>query len=287
METANNELAVLLNELNKAYGIMEPLLRVQLGLDKRWNYLNKPPYHEQVETDPPPMPVITVQPKGKRQTDSWYVPKVWKSEMQDAMDALTGEEHDAKDEIVIASSALAEGMEHVLSELMKQMVHQEVRHNAAAAYGETITSTGWVTSTYSDYARKAGFFRESETSNKQLSSSKWADKVIKEQVIPNLDDSAFTINRKERATTNAVSPLRKWSCKCTNIRTAVVISADCKLCGEEFQYTDKDWDDADKKAEIEAALKQLTKDKDTTWGNWQLNDRKQRIKNEAIKAGRK
>lgn len=287
METANNELAVLLNELNKAYGIIEPHLRKKLGFEKKWEYLNQPPYHREVDTEPPPVPVITVQPKGKRKTDSWYVPKVWKSEMQDAMDALTGESHDAKDEIVIASSILSEGMEKVLQELGKQMVHQEVRHCGTGYSNETISYTGWVSQVYADNARKAGFYKEEEGNNKLLSDSKWMAELIEKEVKPNLDDSAFSINRKEKGSAANVSPLKKWSCKCSNVRTAVVISADCKLCGEEFQYTDKDWDDDDVKTYIENELKTLLKDKETSWGNWKLNERKTRIRNEAAKAGRK
>lgn len=291
MAQTNNELAALLNELNKAYGEMVKPFMEKLNMATKTEWFSDPvsKQHQwkEVPIDLPPTPIINVQPKGKRTTDSWYVPHIWTNELDDAMSALTGEDNKPKDEIVIAASLLHDGVERVLQELGKQMVHHVSRHCDQGWSAETISTTGWVTTNYADKARKVGYYRVAEGNNKVLSDSQWVSALINE-VKPKLDDTAFTINRKDDSKKSAggPSPLRKWSCQCTNVRTAVIMDAKCNLCGEPFAYTDKDWADQTTKDYIENELKRLHKDLGTTWENWQIRERKNRIRNEAIKAGR-
>lgn len=293
----NNELATLLNELNKAYAEIEPWLREKLigKTYSKYDY-TKQPHFQELPTTPPPVPVITVQPKGKRKGDSWYVPNVWTSETDEALAALTGDENPVKDEIVIATSALNQGAKYVVAEMVKQMIHQEIRHRCdqnSNYYRTTITPTGWVTQTYSDHAMRIGYYRADDSnSNKDLepntNTAKWKEYDAElDRVIATLDDSAFTIHRKDKKGTTVQNPLKKWSCACSNIRTAVYVDLTCNICGEPVKYADKDWDDDDVKDNLKAEAKNFdSTNHSNKWSrSWRLDARRERIRKEKLKAG--
>lgn len=227
----SNSLAPIIKELERAYRELTTLFTVEVWDPSTMTYEPAPMLTED--------PVITIQRRGKRRKEwGWYTPASWQSTSAAAFNVLSGKPSDKPvSEITIAAEGLHRSTREILITLLHQMVH-----HANALRGIKDGKAGYHNAHFKHQASIIGLYVvEGETGgySKEVGVSERIEKLFEKIA---LDESVFDLYRREEASTNVNpgSPLKKWSCACTNIRAATIVHAICQKCNQYFVYTDND-----------------------------------------------
>lgn len=226
----------MIEELRRAYTQLLPHFEETLNY---WHVHNPEDYPNSLKM---PMPVITIQRKGRRKsTKGWYKTKMWDSDAAEAYNTLAGKEIVSTDEICITAEALKDATAHdILTDLTHQMVHHYAAHNT---YYRTLGKNDYHNTGFKGLAQRVGLTAE-------LGTNGYSDTVPATQRIKdvfdsiNLDMNVFDMFRKQEGTDKRKgSKLKRWACKCTTARVATYLDSTCNRCGEKFTYDDKDKDE--------------------------------------------
>lgn len=247
-----NNLAPIIEELRRAYEVIRDEVFQTSAFERAvWDYANPSGPRHTSQSPQMPMPVITVQARGRKHVDGWYKPAAWNSQSADAINVLAGTTVQgtnlaSTDEICIAAEALGKPSQEILTILTHQMVHHMQASNPKMYSGDTQNKNGYHTWTFRSLAETAGL-RVSQDKSRGWSNTepnRMLKDVFEDKV--KLNEDAFDMFRKGTIERERVgSKLKKWQCKCTNIRSAVYIDAVCQICGDHFNYADKDKDEQD------------------------------------------
>ena len=244
-----NNLAPVIEELRNAFTALKAeVFDPKFG--SRWEFDDKGDYvqveHPVVEL---PMPIITVQARGRKHVDGWYKEGAWQSDAAEALNVLAGtgqtrRQIASNDEICVAAEALGKEKNELLTILTHQMVH----HYSRVKYGtsvHTINENGYHKAEFERLASRVGLYVGEDGSRGMAKTQASPSLELTFNNIP-MDMSVFDMYRKQTHTKERVgSKLKKWSCGCTNIRAAVFIVATCHICGNDFAYADKDREDVE------------------------------------------
>ena len=247
-----NNIAPAIEELRRAFTELKPVFDQTFGQSSVYDDKQ----HKWVQVVPSvnmPMPIITIQARGRKKVDGWYKPAAWDNPAAVALNTIgnMGSAQGQKkviastDEITIAAEVLDEPSDKILTVLTHQMLHHYAKHNRQ---GVLQNENGYHTQRFRNLANNIGLEAEPDGSHGYAATkvAQWSDQLPKSFAAIALDRNAFDMHRigeKEREFKG--SKLKKWSCGCTNIRVATILHAECKSCGNPFKYADKDRDNED------------------------------------------
>lgn len=161
-------------------------------------------------------PIITIQTKGRQNALGWYCKNKWSNKKQEFS------------EINICAENLKD---NPIETLIHEMVHY---HNASDNISDC-NSQQYHNKYFKSRAEKYGL------NVKRVGRYGWGmtclsqdlEKIIKNKVKVKKD--TFKLFRKATITTVALTKMKKWSCGCTTVRCATVLSATCGICQNMFE----------------------------------------------------
>jgi hypothetical protein len=164
-----------------------------------------------------PVPVITIQSKGRRKAMGWHSPAAWRN-------ADPGE----LGEINVAAEYLDQSIEDTAEKMLHEMVHRAnaldgIRDYTLFMYHNRKFKVG---------CDKIGLVCEKDAGHGWAQTSLSDALRAKVQAL-NINGDAFSLFRVERET--AKTKMLKWQCSCTTIRTAIELDATCNKCGLKFK----------------------------------------------------
>lgn len=165
-----------------------------------------------------PLPVITIQSKGRKNALGWFARDKWSN--------TTGR----LPEINICAEHLARSPEDIAEVLLHEMVHY-----ADALDGiEDCTVRQYHNLNFKNRCDEVGLVC------RKMPGRGWADTSLspelREKVAKvRIDPAAFSLFRGSVTQKKADIKMKKWRCSCTNIRAAVSVEATCNRCGLEFR----------------------------------------------------
>lgn len=182
-------------------------------------------------------PVISVASRGRKRTvGGWYTSAVWFDSTDDLLAALAGQsahvaEPVKRAEIVVASEVLGDPVQTV-AELVRQMAQHAVP-------GLRVGESYYYSQAWQEIAPRFGCDAEVNTDQPHKGWSrlvptpefvKWCTATLKSEV--------FDVERDQAAAANAVpnSRMKKWTCGCTVVRSAVALAAVCVRCHRAFWW---------------------------------------------------
>jgi hypothetical protein len=166
-----------------------------------------------------PLPVITIQTRGRRKTVlGWYAHHRWH-----------GGGSEGLSEINICAEFLARGVNDIGETLLHEMCHY-----ANALDGiEDCSRNQYHRKSFKERCDSIGLNCE------KMGSHGWAQTSLTPQLADrvaavNINAQAFALFRKPREEARVGSRMKKWRCDCTTIRAAVEVNATCNQCGQTF-----------------------------------------------------
>lgn len=181
-------------------------------------------------------PIITVASRGRKATvNSWYNPAVWTDRTEDLLSALAGDEEtytlEKRAEIVVASEILNDPVQAV-AEVVKQTLahrnpHLRVKEGFYHPYAWESVAPGVECDAQVNPAQpgKGWSMWVPRPAFRQ-----WAESIVNADLFDVFRDSAKPLPKGSR--------MKKWSCGCTNIRSAVYVNALCKKCSKPFLWAE-------------------------------------------------
>jgi hypothetical protein len=165
-----------------------------------------------------PLPVITIQTKGRRAVSGWYSHQRWQN---------------GKPEGISEINICAEHLARPPLDIAEVLLH-EMCHYANALDGIDDCS-------HNQYHRKS-FKERCDTIGlhcEKYGSRGWARTSIPPDLAAQvesvgIDAEAFSLFRKSREQAKVGSRMKKWRCGCTTIRAAVEVDATCRKCKQKF-----------------------------------------------------
>lgn len=167
-----------------------------------------------------PLPTITIQSRGRKSALGWFAPNRWQD----------GEPTPTIDEINICAESLAEHIEEIADTLIHEMVHYA---NKLDGIKDCSAGGQYHNKRFRDAAIAVGLLVEKGPRG-------WAhtslSPELRERVASiKLDPAAFAICRHQCQHQKQETRMKKWRCRCTIIRAAVEVNAQCRVCGCEFK----------------------------------------------------
>jgi hypothetical protein len=165
-----------------------------------------------------PLPVITIQTRGRRRALAWYAHEKWRNGKPGGIS-----------EINLSAEDLAAPVPEVAQRLLHEMVHyanaldgiEDCSHNQyhRKSFKERCEAIGLL-------CEKMGGYGWAQTSLTPA----LADIVEAAGINP----EAFSLFRTHCDHTKVGSRMKKWRCGCTTIRAAVQVDATCNRCQQRF-----------------------------------------------------
>jgi hypothetical protein len=165
-----------------------------------------------------PLPVITVQSKGRKNALGWH----WKDKWQNG-------QPDKLSEINLSAEYLARPAEEIAETLLHEMVHHVnaldgIRDCSINQYHNAYFKAG---------CDKIGM--ECEKSGRRG----WAKTSLSPQLLEtvealHIDKDAFALFRTAKEVKKAVKQPAMWTCGCTNVQSRGDVEAVCQKCGKLF-----------------------------------------------------
>jgi len=165
-----------------------------------------------------PLPVITIQSKGRRNALGWH----WKDKWQNA-------EPDKIAEINVSAEYLGRPVEEIAETMLHEMVHHA--NNLDGISDCTIRQ--YHNQNFRKRCCAIGLTCEKHASRGWATTSLSDDLKTKVQAV-NINADAFTLFRTTPKAEKNEAKMKKWGCTCTTVRAAVQVEATCKKCGLEF-----------------------------------------------------
>jgi hypothetical protein len=169
-----------------------------------------------------PLPVITIQTRGRRRALGWYAHQRWQRA------PVEGEGGAGVSEINVC----AEHLVRDVADVAELMLH-EMCHYANALDGiEDCSRNQYHRKSFKERCDAVGLHCEKK------GGYGWALTRLTPELAVLVEDigikaEAFTLFRKGREQ-KVGSRMKKWSCGCTTIRAAVEVDATCDRCGQKF-----------------------------------------------------
>ena len=165
-----------------------------------------------------PSPVIAIQSKGRKNALGWFVGDKWSNETDESIA-----------EITISAEHLKGTVEQIAEVLLHEMCHYANRLK------------GINDCTVNQY-HNAHFRTQAESIGLVVTKGPrgWAYTELGSTLIEivnkaKIDPEAFSLFRKGQQVKKQVGKMKKWRCRCTNIRAATPVDAVCQKCGQTFQ----------------------------------------------------
>lgn len=182
-------------------------------------------------------PIVSVASRGRKRTvGGWYTPAVWFDSTDDLLAALAGTgasvaEPVKRAEIVVASEVLGDPVQ-TIAELCRQMAQHAV---GSLRVGENY----YYPQSWEGIAARFGCTAEI---NSTQPSKGWSKVVPTPDFVKwctaTLNVGVFDVERDQTITADAVpnSRMKKWTCGCTVVRSAVALAAVCARCHRAFWW---------------------------------------------------
>jgi hypothetical protein len=164
-----------------------------------------------------PLPVITIQTKGRKAAAGWYSHHRWQN---------------GKPEGVSEINICAEHLARPPLDIAEVLLH-EMCHYANAMEGiDDCSANQYHRKTFKERCDAIGL-------NCDRGSRGWAYTSLTPELARHVDHAgikaeAFTLFRRAREQPKVGSRMKKWRCACTTIRAAVEVDATCGQCGQKF-----------------------------------------------------
>jgi hypothetical protein len=165
-----------------------------------------------------PLPVITIQTRGRRLALGWYAHQRWQNGEPGGMS-----------EINLCAEYLARDVADVAEVLLHEMCHY-----ANALDGiEDCSHNQYHRKSFKERCDAVGLHCE------RMDGRGWACTRLTPELAARVEDigidaGAFALFRKARPQAKAGSRMKKWRCGCTTTRAAVEVEAACLKCGQKF-----------------------------------------------------
>jgi hypothetical protein len=165
-----------------------------------------------------PRPVITIQSRGRIACLAWFIANRW----QDGETPLC--------EINLAAETLA----RPTLEIGGSIVHEMAHYANWIKQIKDCTGNQYHNKHFRERAEAAGLI--CEKSNKGWATTRVGDELAARLRDMSIDADAFRLYRLEPVKAGKrQSPLRKFTCGCTNVWAKVEIAATCDDCGNAFE----------------------------------------------------
>jgi hypothetical protein len=165
-----------------------------------------------------PLPVITIQTRGRRAAVGWYAHRRWQNG-----------EPEGVSEINVCAECLARPPRDIAEVLVHEMCH----------YANALD--GIEDCSHNQYHRKSFKVRCEAIGLRceKMGSYGWAKtsltpELARRVATVGIEAEAFSLFRKGREQAKVGSRMKKWRCGCTTIRAAVEVDATCCKCGQKF-----------------------------------------------------
>jgi hypothetical protein len=165
-----------------------------------------------------PLPVITIQTRGRRRALGWYDHRRWHNGQADGVS-----------EINLCAEYLRREVPDIIQVLLHEMIHY-----ANALDGIEDCSRG-------QYHRKSFKARCDAVGLvcEKMGYRGWAKTSLGPELAETvtacgLDASVFSLFRTNRDQARGATRMKKWSCGCTTIRAAIEVDATCNRCKHRF-----------------------------------------------------
>lgn len=167
-----------------------------------------------------PLPVITIQSKGRKQAAGWFVAEKWSD----------GGRNGRLPEINICAEHLARSPEDIAEVMLHEMCHY-----ANCLDGiQDCTVRQYHNLHFKEKCDEIGLICE-KSSRRGWSKTSLSDELREAVDALNIDADAFSIFRVDQSAKKPETKMKKWRCGCTTIRAAVLVEATCNRCNLEFK----------------------------------------------------
>jgi hypothetical protein len=165
-----------------------------------------------------PLPVITIQTRGRRAVVGWYAHQRWQN---------------GKPEGISEINLCAEHLARTPLDIAEVLLH-EMCHYANALEGiDDCAINQYHRKSFKRRCDAIGLRCEKDGSHGWARTSLTPELAQRVAAI-GIDTAAFSLFRKARQQAKVGSRMKKWRCGCTTIRAAVEVNATCRKCGQTF-----------------------------------------------------
>ena len=169
-----------------------------------------------------PKPLITIQSAGRRNAVGWYAGDIWKEKKQSVSEINLSAEH------------LQRGFEPTMETLVHELAHAL---NYAAGIKDC-SSHQYHNKKFKERAESLGL-EVQKTKSRGWCITSLSKQLKKDIKSFGLDEKLFSLSRiglcGESAPGKQPTKMKLWTCGCTKVRCAVVLSAECILCHNDFK----------------------------------------------------
>ena len=174
-----------------------------------------------------PLPVITIQSKGRKNAYGWFGRDRW------------GTDNGCLHEINISAEHLHRDFYDVIKTLVHELVHfvNHIRYSRGQNSKPDCSSSQYHNKLFKETCEEVGLNCE------KMGRRGWASTSLTEELQKKIDKyfsgedrHAFSLFRLEGGlAAKAPTKMKKWTCTCgTNIRAAVQLDIKCNECNEDF-----------------------------------------------------
>jgi hypothetical protein len=168
---------------------------------------------------PMPLPVITIQSKGRKSALGWHCKDKWQN---------------AEPGKLAEINLCAEHLGRSVEEIAETMLH-EMAHHANSLDGiSDCTIRQYHNRHFKQRCEEIGLICQKHPSRGWATTSLSDGLKIRVATL-NINANAFTLFRTTPSASKAETKMKKWRCSCTTVRAAVPVDAICKKCGLEFR----------------------------------------------------
>ncbi len=169
---------------------------------------------------PMPVPVITVQSKGRKKAVGWFARDRWQNQQPDQLP-----------EINICAEHLARPVEDIAEVMLHEMCHYA---NALDGIHDC-NPNQYHNKTFKARCESIGLICERHRS-RGWASTRLSDALKAKIAEVALDTEAFSLFRRSRPEKKVVGTrLKGWKCDCTSIWSKTHVEAVCARCGRRFE----------------------------------------------------
>lgn len=160
--------------------------------------------------------VITIQSAGRIKAHAWFRPRSWENHVEPEIHEIN----------ICAESLTAHPYE--------SLAH-EMAHFCELKAGKLGSKCGYHGQKFKEYAEKLGLAVEKDEKKGWAVTSETPEfENLVLEFKP--EKEVFDIFRKTVETKKAPTKMKKWTCGCTIVRCATELLAECKACGQKFDY---------------------------------------------------
>ena len=167
---------------------------------------------------PMPLPVITIQSKGRKSALGWH----WRDKWQNAEPGKLAE-------INLCAEYLGRSVEEIAETILHEMAH----HANSLDGISDCTIRQYHNQHFKHRCEELGLICEKHPSRGWATTS-LSDALKVKVAAMNINADAFTLFRTSPNAKKPETKMKKWRCSCTTVRAAVQVDAICKKCGLEF-----------------------------------------------------